>query len=860
MKMEQRLSEIISGKYGNYMIPFLWMHGETKDELICELDAIYNCGIRSVCLESRTHEEFGSNGWWRDLDIIIHEAKKRGMTVWILDDKHFPTGYANGLISKKYPEHRKWHLIESHVDVIGPAKGSLLIEHKGADFNEKERSLFAVIACKREQHEEIMSGQMIDLTDRVKGNFLYWNVPEGCYRIFMIYKTREGSILQNYIHMIDADSVDVLIEAVYEPHYQRYKEEFGKTFAGFFSDEPCFGNGIVNSFNVSLPLTEKLPGLPYQALPWRDDIIDMLISRLGNDAKTLLPALWYDIGEKTAAVRYAYMDIITALYRDCFNRRLGNWCRERGVQYIGHVIEEHCLSQGAGHYFRSVDGQDMSGIDLVLHQIIPGLNRFKHTASGSGHLKDPEFYHYVLAKLGSSQSHIQPLTKGRAMCENFGAYGWAEGVPVMKWLLDHMLVRGINHFVPHAFTPKFPDDDCPPHFYANGNNPQYRDFAYLMKYGNKMCHLLNGGIHIASAALLYHMDSAWCDDSAMNVSAPAKALYDNQIDYDIIPCDVLLNSAMCENGRLIINKEQYPCLVIPKLLILPEKVLEKIEEFSNKGLLVFIVDACPDTVEGKKFFIKSAEICNLFNLPNKIRECTLAEISLDKPFPSLRFYHYVRDEAHYVMCFNEALESFDGKVFLPFDGEGVRLDLLNGVEECVEFRKNGTKLCLQPYESCVFVYGAGYSVKSDRNCKKCDEHELTKFDISICSAEEYPRFKRLDIKTLTDITAHKLYPDFSGYIRYEAKFSSFGKKKYILDLGEVGETAHIWANGEYIGSRICKPYIIDITHAVISGENKLCIEVANSMAYKMKDSFSTQMLISPSGILGPVKVTEYEHK
>ena len=29
------------------------------------------------------------------------EAKKKGMKLWILDDKHFPTGYANGLIEKK---------------------------------------------------------------------------------------------------------------------------------------------------------------------------------------------------------------------------------------------------------------------------------------------------------------------------------------------------------------------------------------------------------------------------------------------------------------------------------------------------------------------------------------------------------------------------------------------------------------------------------------------------------------------------------------------------------------------------------------------------------------------------------------
>lgn len=36
----------------------------------------------------------------------------------------------------------------------------------------------------------------------------------------------------------------------------------------------------------------------------------------------------------------------------------------------------------------------------------------------------------------------------------YGAFGWAEGIPMMKYLTDHMLVNGINYFVPHAFSPR----------------------------------------------------------------------------------------------------------------------------------------------------------------------------------------------------------------------------------------------------------------------------------------------------------------------------------------------------------------------------------------------------------------------
>lgn len=74
------------------------MRGEKEYVLREEMEKIYEYGIRAVCLEARPHDEFCGPGWWHDVDVILDEAKKREMKIWILDDKHFPTGYANGLI------------------------------------------------------------------------------------------------------------------------------------------------------------------------------------------------------------------------------------------------------------------------------------------------------------------------------------------------------------------------------------------------------------------------------------------------------------------------------------------------------------------------------------------------------------------------------------------------------------------------------------------------------------------------------------------------------------------------------------------------------------------------------------------
>ena len=85
--------------------------------------------------------------WWDDMDLVLAEAQKRGMKVWILDDKHFPTGYANGLIPKKYPHLRRWHLIENHIDVIGPARENAILMADTTQAGDDDDILLGVYRC-----------------------------------------------------------------------------------------------------------------------------------------------------------------------------------------------------------------------------------------------------------------------------------------------------------------------------------------------------------------------------------------------------------------------------------------------------------------------------------------------------------------------------------------------------------------------------------------------------------------------------------------------------------------------------------------------------------------------------------------
>jgi hypothetical protein len=883
--MNSRIQAILENRGGNHLLPFFWQHGESEAVLREEMARIHEAAIGAVCVESRPHPDFCGPRWWQDMDIIMDEARRRGMKVWVLDDAHFPTGFANGWIRDKYPEHKKIYLSERHLDVVGPQAGSsVLLERwlraptagNGWKFADEDR-LLAVVALPLTPAGGPAGGPALDLTARVADGRLYWDIPTGHWRFFMIVQTPYGGGDPYYINPIDRASAHVLIEAVYEPHYARYKADFGQTLAGFFSDEPNIGNGG-GLYNVS-------PGRNGLVLPWRKDLLPDLAREFGGDVITSLPGLWHDIGAATPAVRYAYMNLVSRLYGECFAGQIGAWCVERGVEYIGHIIEDNDahtrLGASAPHFFRAMDGQTMSGIDVVLGQVRPGLDqRPFNWATWSGDPADGEFYHYALAKLGASHAHIDPKKQGRAMCEIFGAYGWTAGLRLMKWLTDHMLVRGINHFVPHAFSAKeFPDPDCPPHFYARGKNPQYRHFRLLMEYTNRLSHLLSGGRHVAEAAVLYHAEAEW-SGAYMSVKEPMRVLMQAQLDADIVPADVLACGASVTDGKLRINREGYGCLIVPWARRLPRAVAATLRSLLEQGVKIAFVQEWPSATtedgagtDGLQELRRHPNACvtELEKLPALLRTWGLIGVRTRTREPYLRRYEYRHDGLPVWMFFNEdPCQTIRTSVYLEgadrvvaYDPFANRLSAISGRPEDSGRR---VELELSPDESVILLSG---DVPEAPMATRWSDAERTiplsfsAWQVSTALSEAYPVFTPWrTLESLGNLCQPGLLPDFAGTIRYDTRFARNAPtgENVLLDLGEVGEVAQVWLNGTALGTRICRPYIFDAAEALRSGENTLRVEVTNTLVYAIKDDFSRYLSQDPSGLIGPVRLREVDRE
>lgn len=853
----KRLQDVLQNVQDNYLYPFFWQHGEDLDVLKDYLDKMNEQGIYNACIESRPHPEFMEEGWWKTMDFLVEEAKKRGMHLWILDDARFPTGYANG----KVPEHLKKKYLQYHrYDLVGTAPNMDLNVNTVVDGrtlmkdprHQNDRIRKVLLAEKDPKNRtEIRWDTLQDVTDWLdeENKTIRLQLNKKHYALYVFYETMAGDEdgTKDYLDPMRPEAVDVLLNSVYEPHYERYKEHFGKTITAFFSDEPRFGNAKG---------PDHIIGKSNMPLPWNETVEAVL-------EETLEPADWIWLfegkGSHANEIRHLYMDLVSRLYSEHFSKRIGRWCYAHGIQYVGHVIEDNnCharLGYGPGHYFRAMEGEDVAGIDIIGGQVVPGMD-YHHDAFSTGG-SDGEFYHYGLCKLAQSAARLDPKKNGVVMCEAFGAYGWIEGLKMMKWITDLMIAGGVNCVVPHAFSPKaFPDFDCPPHFYAHGNNPLYPYFGKWSSYADRLCHLFSGGDLVCDVAVLYQAPGEWSGGSMYNQEI-IKALQEHQIESSIVSEDHLMDSRI-SHQHLLISGKAFSALVIPQTSQLPEALLEKIVKIA-KDIPVFFLEQRPCGPDGVRIDIRNhAVLTTLEELPDLLEPIAGRIVETIEEAFSLQAMRYKHDDGELVFLFNtDVLEPVDvqiqgtpGKMILLYDAMDNNLyqpELEDGI----------VHIHLEPYESLVLAELPDNSIAAAelkaqaKPIKNSWEVKIVKtFLPQLDHVRDY-QGKEIPAEEISDWKQE--LDNFSGAMIWKNTVElSEDSLPDLLEIPETWETVHVTINNQDCGTKIAPPYAFDIKQAVKDGTNAVEIATINSLARAQRDPLSIYIPMEPLGIHGEI--------
>ena len=530
--------------------PLFWLHGdESKEKLEMYVEKVAEGGNGCFTAESRPHNDWLGDNWYRDLQICLDAAKKNNLKMWIFDERWWPSGEVGGRVPQQY------------ASKYMQAQAIAMADSQNTNVDIETDKLIAVVAG-RSINGKIDANSLIDLAGKIKNGTISWQPPSSGWQI-MVFSWKYSD-KRNGSYLVDGasrDAVDWYIDTVYQPHYDHFKDDFGTWIPGFFYDEPeTHGD-------------------------WGTEVIPMLKER-GVDWKKALVAWKFELnGSEQVSARYQYQDAFAEAWGKTMFGGITEWCRDHNVQSIGHFLEheKEYLAKWAcaGNMFQLQKYSDMGAIDAVFSQFVIGQRGRQDRAT------------WQTPKLGSSISHAYGKQDDIAMVEIFGARGQDLTYPEMKWWTDHMHVSGINFHIQHSFNPRSPyDTDCPPYFYNGGEEPRWPLYKVYADYTSRLSLMLTGGYHVCPVALLHQGNSCHVGKAVLPEHM-SESLQDALYDCDWLPYDVFENDVKIACKEMNLRWERYKVLIVPPVEVIPYKTLKKAYDFFQAGGVVIAYDFLP---------------------------------------------------------------------------------------------------------------------------------------------------------------------------------------------------------------------------------------------------------------------------
>ena len=247
-------------------------------------------------------------------------------------------------------------------------------------------------------------------------------------------------------------------------------------------------------------------------------------------------------------------------------------------------------------------------------------------------------------------------------------------------------------------------------------------------------------------------------------------------------------------------------------------------------------------------------------LSHWLREAGLCHIhATGDGLKHLRFYHLSRGNTNVYAFLNEAIYgAVDAQLTLPQDGSCLIYEPWGNQLYRAEAPDGVFRLRLEKANMIFLIFGD--EVLSDIPQWSHEVHRVAlsqNFEISI-KEEGDEEFRTVaEQSDLFDISSPDRFPHFSGSVKYRTAFEA--RDGYsVLDLGDVGEVAEVWLNGQRAGVRIDAPYRFDMAPYLQAGTNQLEVVVTSNLAHRRRDGLSCFIQIPPTGLLGPISLCRYE--
>jgi len=683
-------------------------------------------------------------------------------------------------------------------------------------------------------------GKCIELTDKISNDgAVAWTAPAGKWTIYAISQKPSGQKVKRAA----PGGEGWMLNPAYPQAVQDWLHWFDNTLVKHPGSKPEAVFQDSYEYNTD----------------WSPDFFAQFEKLRGYKLQTELPALFGDAQDDHAArVKYDYRETVSDVMAIESEPLWINWAHRHGIQTI---YQAH--------------GTPGNWLDLYGDADMPETEMFHNDRS------------ILISKFASSAGHTMghPLIgaeTGTWLKEHF-----TETLADLKDLADDMFLAGINHIYYHGACYS-PDDAAWPGwvFYAstemNSRNSIWHDVPALNEYVARCQSILQSGKPDNDVLLYWPVADFWSDPSGriqpMSVSKTAwfedqpigkaaRELWDEGYTFDYVS-DRQLQTAKVLDGKIRMPGGDYNQIFIPECKLMPLATLRQLLALARSGATIVFQNQLPKDVPGWGDLEKQrAEFQELLSDPSLdelhtnasavailgkgtvLRHILVGRVGMPSRMRSdlgLSFTRRSFEGGWYYFIVNRSEKRFAD--WVPLYNKiksAVILDPLSGKTGVAALKNSDTglmvKLQLEPGQSVILRAFAKKEVQGP--AWKYWEAEGSPAEIT---GEWHVHFLQGGPELPADFQTTKLgswtangdtnSQSFAGTARYEITFDApdSAGKNYLLNLGDVRQSARVKLNGKDYGTLITPPFQFVADNLKPTG-NKLEVEVTNVSANRIRD-------------------------
>ena len=802
--------------------------------------------------------QFLSPQWMQMLRHTESEAARLGMKI----DMNTGTGWPFGGPEVSIEDAACKLLIEEYT-----LKGGERLKEKVEVTDEKQRPYarlarlmaFRVLTDSSTPKEQ-KAVRCYNLTSKLIEGKLNWKAPKGEWRLIAAFVGKTFQKVKRSAPGGEGYVMNHFSAKAVSGYLGRFERAFaGQTTDGSAGTPTAYPH---NFFNDSYEV--------YGA-DWTDDLFEQFARRRGYKLEEHLPEfLSQERTETTRRIVSDYRETLAELLQENFTRQWTDWAHKHGSRTRNQA---HGSPGNLIDLYATVDVPECEGF---------GLSDFGISGLRKDSLTRPNDSDLSMLKYASSAAHIagKPFTTSETftwLTEHFRT-----SLSQCKPDIDLMFVSGVNHTYFHGTTYSPVQAAWPGwKFYASidmsPTNNIWRDAPAFFDYITRCQSFLQMGQPDNDFLVYLPVYDMWDEQGGrlllfdihkMARRAPrfieaVHRIYDAGYDMDYIS-DNFIRNAMCQDGKILTSGGvSYKALVVPGARLMPADVLEKLLQLADEGAMIVFLEQYPEDVPGlNSLYGRRAEFNNVL-AQIKEREgkgnvifgtdyvrtlAATAAVPEDMKITfGLSIIRRSNPEGHHYFISALKAEDTEGWVPLAVQARSAMLyNPMNGTSGKARLRQNngrtevflqlasGESVILKTFDSQE-VDVPEYGYWSEMKNLLSDRQWGFRFVEATPAVGATP--DSVSLGSWTELAAEGARHTM-GTACYTTTFTVKNPAdagEWMLDLGDVRESARVRINGQEVATLFAVPYRCLAGKYLRAGVNTLEVEVTNLPANRIAD-------------------------